>query len=106
MPSPTEDLNRLRKALDIACWLLAAGRHSSEASASTEVGKSRTMHTLRAFGADYKSDYVPSENTWREVVRIMAMFEGRAARCEASHKPADPEAEYLAWAAKATEPKL
>lgn len=85
MPSPMEELNRLRIALDIASWLMAAGRHSTEAANANSIGWSITMGTLRVFGADLRCGYVPSPETRAEVVRIMAMFEQRAAICGASH---------------------
>lgn len=84
MPSP-EDFNRLNKALEIASWLVGGGRHSAEAATANEVGWAITMQTLRDFGAEFEWDYVPSEKTRREVVRIMEMFEERAAVCQAAH---------------------
>lgn len=89
MPSLTQELNRLRVALDIASWLLAAGRHSTEAANANDVGWSLTMQLMRDFGADFQREYVPSEDTRREVVRIMAMFEERVALCGASHNAAN-----------------
>lgn len=85
MATAQEDLNRLRVALEIASWLMAGGRHSTEAANANEVGWTITMETLRQIGADFRDGYVPSEDTKREVVRIMEMFEQRAVIAEASH---------------------
>ncbi len=65
MASPTEDLNRLKKALRIADILQAAGLSSREAAMA---GDADTK--MAAIAANYVS-YTPSKETWDVVVQLL-----------------------------------
>ncbi len=101
MPSPTEDLNRLNRAIPIVFALIAAGIRSHEASKSNE-----NDWSLAAQLADMK-DYTPSVPTQKVVIGLLVQFEAMQSRFQQAVAPAkiDPIGEYLDWAVKATEPK-
>ncbi len=100
MPSPTEDLNRLNRAILIVFALIAAGIPSCDASKSNEGD-----WTLAARLAGME-DYTPSVETRRVIIRLLVDFESMQQRIQpGAHSVTDKEAEYLDWAVKATEPK-
>lgn len=92
-----EELARLKVALDIASWLMAGGRHSTEAANANEIGWSITMQLLRDIGGKFRPDYVPSPETRAAVVRIMEMFEQRAAIAQASRNIAQISTDAKNW---------
>ncbi len=101
MASPTEELNRLNRAIPIVFALIAARIPSVDASKSEDGD-----WTLAAQLAGMQ-DYTPSLETRRVIINLLMDFEEMQAKLKA-HLPrpiASAEAQYLAWAAKATEPK-
>lgn len=96
MPSPTEEINRLNRAIPIVFALIAGGINSQLACMSSEGD-----WTLAAQLAGM-DDYTPSTETQRVIVRLLVQFEAMQARMKAP-APLNPEGEYLKWAAKEAE---
>lgn len=76
MPSPTEELNRLRKALRIADIMQASGISSSMAAMAAE-GDTR----MAAVAANY-AGYTPSAEIWEVVVQLLLDRENATARLQ------------------------
>lgn len=74
MPSPTEDLARLRKALRIADIMQASGISSRIAAMAA-----REDTGVAAIAAGYVG-YTPSPDTWDVVVQLLLDRENAAAR--------------------------
>lgn len=74
MPSSTEDLNRLRKALRIADIMQASGISSSMAAMAAEGDTHQA-----AIAANYVG-YTPSGATWDVVIQLLLDRENATAR--------------------------
>ncbi len=112
MPSPTEDLNRLNRAIPIVFALIANGNTAQDAKLfdhGTEAhkGKDSKMWRMAAHLADIR-DYVPGTETQTLIVKLLEAY-GWMQKRMTPRRPMGlataPVAEYLDWAAKATEPK-
>ncbi len=95
MASPTEDLNRLNRAIPIVFALIASRIESVDASKSNQED-----WTLAAHLADMW-DYVPGKETQALIIRLLVDYEKMRQRIQpGAHSVTDAEGQYLKWSAQ------
>ncbi len=111
MASPTEELNRINRAIPIVFALIASGNTAQDArlfDLGTEAhkGKDSKMWRMAAHLADIR-DYVPGTDTQKLIIKLLDDY-GRMQRHMTPRRPMGlditPIAEYLDWAVETTEP--